>query len=54
MSHPDPTRTYAEDLLTRWSNDELDRLWELFVEGCKQSEVYPSMSDFMIFLEERV
>ena len=54
MSHPIPTRTYAEDLLAQWTPDELDRLWELFVEGCKQSKVKPSMSDFMIFLEERI
>jgi len=54
MSHPDPTRTYAEDILSQWSEDELERLWEMYAEQCKQAHVKADMSQFLVFLEERL
>ena len=54
MSHPYAHLTYEDELLDQWSEDELERLWELYTLDCERSQARPTMSDYIIFLQERV
>lgn len=45
---------HGQALLDNWSKQELDYLFQMYVEDSKQSGVTPTMSDFLIFLEELI
>lgn len=42
-----------ENILDRWTEEELQRLYELYLLECERIDVRPSMSDFHIFLQDR-
>jgi hypothetical protein len=54
MSHPIASRTYEDDVLGQWTDEEIENLWKLYQEQCRQSKLKATMSDFIIFLEERI
>lgn len=54
MSHPIPSETYEDELLAQWTDEEIDLMWQMYQEQCKQSKLKATMSDFMIWLEERI
>jgi hypothetical protein len=53
MSHPVPTRTYEDDILDRWTDEELSRLFELYKQECDQAHVKADLSQFPVWLEEK-
>lgn len=54
MSHPISSRTYEDDLMSQWTDEEIERLFELYKLECRRTHTRPTMSDFMIYLQERV
>lgn len=52
MSHPIAHQTYETDILDRWSDDELSRLFELYQNECIQTRTDPSISSFVQWLGE--
>lgn len=51
MSSP-TIETYEENILNQWSDDELERLFELYRIQCDRAKVKATMSDFVIYLQE--
>jgi hypothetical protein len=54
MSHPIPTRDYTDDILDQWTDDELSRLWEMYVLESSQKHVKADLSQFTVWLEDRL
>jgi hypothetical protein len=52
MSHPDPGRTYEDDALAHLSDEEIERLFELYVQECEQRGVKADLSQFTVWLED--